>query len=37
LALKSNKMKSVRFSTLKKICEALDCQPGNPLEYGNGR
>ncbi|WP_405251308.1 helix-turn-helix domain-containing protein [Dokdonia sp. Asnod3-C12] len=31
--LKSGKAKAVRFSTLEAICKALDCQPGNILEY----
>ncbi|MCB1716260.1 MAG: helix-turn-helix transcriptional regulator [Gammaproteobacteria bacterium] len=31
--LKSGKVKGVRFSTLEKICEYLDCQPGDLLEY----
>lgn len=31
--LKSGKVKGVRFETLEKICEALDCQPGDILEY----
>ncbi len=31
--LKSGKAKAVRFSTLVAICEALDCQPGDILEY----
>lgn len=31
--LKTGKAKAVRFSTLDKICEALDCQPGDILEY----
>ena len=31
--LKTNKAKAVRFSTLAAICEALDCQPGDILEY----
>ena len=31
--LKTGKAKAVRFSTLDKICEALDCQPGDLLEY----
>ncbi len=31
--LKSNKVKGVRFDTLEKICAALDCQPGDILEY----
>ena len=31
--LKNNKAKAVRFSTLASICKALDCQPGDILEY----
>ena len=31
--LKSGKVKGVRFDTLARICEALDCQPGDILEY----
>jgi len=31
--LKTGKAKAVRFSTLESICEALDCQPGDLLEY----
>jgi len=31
--LKSGKAKAVRFSTLEAICEALNCQPGDLLEY----
>lgn len=31
--LKNNKAKAVRFSTLEAICEALDCQPGDILEF----
>ena len=31
--LKTGKAKAVRFSTLEKICEILDCQPGDLLEY----
>lgn len=31
--LKSGKAKAIRFSTLELICEALDCQPGDLLEY----
>ncbi|MGD0186497.1 MAG: helix-turn-helix transcriptional regulator [Roseiarcus sp.] len=31
--LKSGKIKGVRFDTLEKICAALDCQPGDILEY----
>ena len=31
--LKTNKAKAVRFTTLEAICWALDCQPGDLLEY----
>lgn len=31
--LRTGKVKGVRFSTLEKICEILDCQPGDILEY----
>lgn len=31
--LKTGKAKAVRFSTLEAICEALDCQPGDILEW----
>lgn len=31
--LKSGKAKAVRFTTLDKICEVLDCQPADILEY----
>lgn len=31
--LKNNKAKAVRFTTLNAICKALDCQPGDILEY----
>jgi putative transcriptional regulator len=31
--LKSGKVKGVRFETLEKICEILDCQPGDILIY----
>ena len=31
--LKTNKAKAVRFSTLEAICTALDCQPGDILEF----
>ena len=31
--LKSGKVKGVRFDTLEKICEVLDCQPGDILVY----
>ena len=31
--LKNNHAKAVRFTTLEAICKALDCQPGDLLEY----
>ncbi|MFN5238594.1 MAG: helix-turn-helix domain-containing protein, partial [Bacteroidota bacterium] len=31
--LKTGKAKAMRFSTLEAICKALDCQPGDILEY----
>jgi putative transcriptional regulator len=31
--LKTGKAKAIRFSTLDAICKALDCQPGDVLEY----
>ncbi len=31
--LKTSKAKAIRFSTLEAICKALDCQPGDLLEY----
>ena len=31
--LKNGKAKAIRFSTLECICKALDCQPGDILEY----
>jgi len=31
--LKSGKVRGVRFDTLSRICEVLDCQPGDLLEY----
>lgn len=34
--LKSGKVRGVRFSTLSRICAALDCQPGDLLEYQPG-
>lgn len=34
--LKNNHAKAVRFSTLEAICKALDCQPGDILEYVPG-
>lgn len=33
--IKTNKVKGVRFDTLIKICHALDCQPGDLLEFVN--
>lgn len=32
--LKSGKVKGIRFNTLQKICEVLDCKPGDILDYG---
>ncbi len=34
--LKNGKAKAVRFSTLEAICKALECQPGDILEYTKG-
>ena len=34
--LKNGKVKGLRFETLDKICEVLDCQPGDILERKNG-
>ena len=31
--LKNNKAKAIRFTTLEAICESLECQPGDILEY----
>lgn len=31
--LKNNKAKAIRLSTLEEICRALDCQPGDIIEY----
>jgi putative transcriptional regulator len=31
--LKTGKAKAIRFSTLEKLCEILECQPGDILEY----
>ncbi|MBO4816706.1 MAG: helix-turn-helix transcriptional regulator [Bacteroidales bacterium] len=33
--LKTGKAKAIRFSTLESICNALDCQPGDILEYAS--
>jgi putative transcriptional regulator len=35
--LKTGKAKAIRFSTLDAICKALDCQPGDILEYINDK
>lgn len=32
-AIKTNKVKGVRFETLQKMCHVLECQPGDLLEY----
>ncbi len=34
--LKTGKAKAIRFSTLDALCRALDCQPGDILEYTPG-
>jgi putative transcriptional regulator len=34
--LKSSKVRGIRFGTLERICEYLDCQPGDLLEYQPG-
>ena len=34
--LKTGKAKAIRFATLDKLCEALDCQPGDILEWRRG-
>ncbi|PTM09751.1 MAG: transcriptional regulator [Bacteroidetes bacterium] len=31
--LKTGKVKAIRFSTLEAVCKALECQPGDILEY----
>jgi len=33
--LKNSKAKAIRFSTLEAICQALECQPGDLLEFKN--
>lgn len=35
--LKTGKAKAIRFSTLEAICKALDCQPGDILEYSEDK
>jgi putative transcriptional regulator len=34
--LKTGKAKGIRFATLESICDALDCQPGDLLEFDRG-
>lgn len=34
--LKTGKVKAIRFSTLIAVCDALDCQPGDILEFSKG-
>jgi len=34
--LKSSKVRGIRFNTLERICEYLDCQPGDLLEFRPG-
>lgn len=31
--LKTNKVKAIRFTTLNAVCKALECQPGDIIEY----
>ena len=35
--LKTGKARAIRFSTLESLCEALDCQPGDLLEFNKER
>lgn len=35
--LKTGKAKAIRFNTLEAICNALDCQPGDILEYATAK
>ena len=35
--LKNNKAKAIRFSTLEALCDVLECQPGDILEYDVGK
>ena len=35
--LKTGKAKAIRFSTLESICEVLECQPGDLLEYSHSK
>ena len=34
--LKTGKAKAIRFSTLEKLCEVLECQPGDLMAFGDG-
>jgi len=34
--LKTGKAKAIRFSTLERLCEVLECQPGDLLAFGEG-
>ena len=34
--LKSGRARAIRFSTLNKLCEVLECQPGDILQYDSG-
>ncbi len=35
--LKSGRAKAIRFSTLERLCECLECQPGDLLEFREGK
>ena len=35
--LKTGKGKAIRFSTLEKLCEVLECKPGDILDYKEGK
>lgn len=35
--LKNGKAKAIRWSTLESLCQALDCQPGDILEYSSSK
>jgi putative transcriptional regulator len=35
--LKTGKARAIRFSTLESICQALECQPGDILQYDDGK
>jgi len=34
--LKNNHARAIRFSTLERLCEVLECQPGDLLHFGEG-